>query len=351
MCVIQLIKDEREEIQESLEVLKGKEMEEEAEAALQKLSAQAQAQAQTQTQREAKETLTERAGVDKALSESTTSDEEIVINRTLAPGHRGAREDEEAGVQTKTAYAMAAAVSPLTVSAQEHVLAPAMSTSISASPADSTALSAADSMFVTVPKTVTMAGAKPVTPAADDDEAPDLSVYELQQISDLARTSAVQREKVILTQLQVQLEALLSKNLVKKVEDVNGQGTETESGKPGRATVSEYSRRILAKLANKEDDRTINNLAKVLSRMNVNLEHKINTTEKVLGTKLRVLDVDEDGSMSVEELKQGIIKTFKISEEDIDELIEVLDTDKDGKGKKPGTLKSSLSVVNCSTLL
>jgi Ca2+-binding EF-hand superfamily protein len=50
---------------------------------------------------------------------------------------------------------------------------------------------------------------------------------------------------------------------------------------------------------------------------------------------LRILDIDEDGSISVQELREGVLKTFKqseISEEDINELINVLDEDKDGKG-------------------
>jgi Ca2+-binding EF-hand superfamily protein len=308
-------------MQESLQMLKGKEMEEEAEAALQKLSAQAMGKRD--------ETLDERSGIDKVLSNASHVEEsaDVIVNRTLAPGHRGVWEDDDAGVNEKNARSfVVAAAAPLIPPAEEHthVLAPPTQPAIHIS---ANAVSGpAGNVYISAPQTVTAPGIKPVTQSSapydsDDEDAPDLSVYELQQIGDLARSSSVQREKVALTQLQSQLEGMLTKNLIKKAQD--------------DASIQE-SAEMLEKLASKEDDRTINNMLKVLSRMNTNLEHKINTTEKVIGGKLRVLDVDEDGSMSVEELKEGVIRTFKqseISEEDINELIEILDKDRDGKGR------------------
>ena len=46
-----------------------------------------------------------------------------------------------------------------------------------------------------------------------------------------------------------------------------------------------------------------------------------------------MLDLDEDGQLTTEELRTGIAKTLKsdISDEDILELVKVLDQDKDGK--------------------
>ncbi len=48
---------------------------------------------------------------------------------------------------------------------------------------------------------------------------------------------------------------------------------------------------------------------------------------------MHVLDLDEDGQLSAEELRTGILKTLKadISDEDIQELVKILDQDKDGK--------------------
>ena len=53
-----------------------------------------------------------------------------------------------------------------------------------------------------------------------------------------------------------------------------------------------------------------------------------------MGEKFRLLDLDEDGELSAEELKEAIVKILKrsCSQEEIDEFIQILDKDRDGKG-------------------
>lgn len=56
-----------------------------------------------------------------------------------------------------------------------------------------------------------------------------------------------------------------------------------------------------------------------------------------MGDRLRLLDLDNDGSISAEELKTTIFKILKRSNsttnEEIEEFITALDHDNDGKGK------------------
>jgi Ca2+-binding EF-hand superfamily protein len=53
-----------------------------------------------------------------------------------------------------------------------------------------------------------------------------------------------------------------------------------------------------------------------------------------MGDKLRLLDQDNDGEFSVDELRQAVSKVLnrKISAEDAEDLIKLLDKDNDGKG-------------------
>ena len=55
---------------------------------------------------------------------------------------------------------------------------------------------------------------------------------------------------------------------------------------------------------------------------------------QVLGDKLYLLDRDNDGELSAEELKQAVVRTLKreTSVQDAEELIKILDRNKDGKG-------------------
>jgi len=52
-----------------------------------------------------------------------------------------------------------------------------------------------------------------------------------------------------------------------------------------------------------------------------------------LGDKLRLLDLDDDGELSKDELKSAVTKILKRSSspEEIDEFFQALDADKDGK--------------------
>lgn len=73
----------------------------------------------------------------------------------------------------------------------------------------------------------------------------------------------------------------------------------------------------------------------VISKMVGNLKVKINTTEKVLGDKLKVLDRDNDGQISYDEIRSVVSTVMRkgaATEEHVAQLFDALDSNKDGKG-------------------
>lgn len=64
------------------------------------------------------------------------------------------------------------------------------------------------------------------------------------------------------------------------------------------------------------------------------LEAKVKQTENELGNKLQHLDKDRDGVLDSDELHEAVMKIFKkknLSPHEAQELIKILDQDKDGK--------------------
>lgn len=95
-----------------------------------------------------------------------------------------------------------------------------------------------------------------------------------------------------------------------------------------------------------------------------NLKVKINTTEKALGDKLKVLDKDGDGQISFEEIKDvigSVMKKGASTEESVEQLFGLLDSNKDGKvsvaellhyiHKKRETMEAEAAEVNSAILL
>jgi Ca2+-binding EF-hand superfamily protein len=56
---------------------------------------------------------------------------------------------------------------------------------------------------------------------------------------------------------------------------------------------------------------------------------------QAVGEKFNLLDLDKDGSLSTDELKQAIVKLFKrnYSETEAGQLVDEMDANKDGKSK------------------
>jgi hypothetical protein len=82
-------------------------------------------------------------------------------------------------------------------------------------------------------------------------------------------------------------------------------------------------------------DQSLTRLRSVLNNMLSKLQTQIDSTEKVVGDKFNVLDKDNDGQLSAEELKEAIVKLFRrnYSVAEAEQLVSSLDNDKDGKSK------------------
>jgi hypothetical protein len=90
-----------------------------------------------------------------------------------------------------------------------------------------------------------------------------------------------------------------------------------------------------AEALGKAEDKSVKMMQSAISSMVSKLKVKINTTEKVLGDKLKVLDRDGDGQISLDEIKDVVTTVMRkgaATEEHVAQLFDALDSNKDGKG-------------------
>lgn len=150
----------------------------------------------------------------------------------------------------------------------------------------------------------------------------ELSSSEIEAISDLSTSSAVQKEKAKLAILQANIDA------------VQSSSKESIGGPNGLEKEEEH-----VKVPLSDADKAASNLTVLLSSMVNKLKTKIDTTEKVLGNTFHRLDLDGDGVINAQELKEAIKKHLKRSStenaKDVEEIAEDLfknvDTNSDGK--------------------
>jgi hypothetical protein len=83
------------------------------------------------------------------------------------------------------------------------------------------------------------------------------------------------------------------------------------------------------------DDAGMRVMQKALSGMMNKLEARIHQTESLLGDKLQRLDKDRDGVLNSQELEDAVRSVLKQhpSSAVAEDLVTLLDTDKDGKGE------------------
>jgi hypothetical protein len=198
-------------------------------------------------------------------------------------------------------------------------------------------------------------------------EKQELTINELIALGDLARGSALKREISELAVLEAYLEslpdtagreAILSlKKKNKKINKEIGISAEGVLSSNAETSIEPQSKssegRSLAddtKLVDADtvddahddevvsepvvEDRSVARMKSAISLMVNKLKVKINMTEKVLGDKLKLLDKDGDGEITVDEIKgviEKVIKKGSNKEENIEQLFLLLDSDKDGK--------------------
>lgn len=83
-----------------------------------------------------------------------------------------------------------------------------------------------------------------------------------------------------------------------------------------------------------EEDPGVQRMKSVLNSMLAKLQKQIDSTEKVVGDRLSLLDKDGDGTLSAQELRDAIVSLLRknYSVEEAEQLVNILDNDKDGKG-------------------
>lgn len=84
---------------------------------------------------------------------------------------------------------------------------------------------------------------------------------------------------------------------------------------------------------NVEEDKYVKRMKAALNSMLDSLTVRINSTEVDLGAKLKLLDLDMDGEVSVLELKTAIARILKRAptDKEAEELASLLDKDRDGR--------------------
>lgn len=160
------------------------------------------------------------------------------------------------------------------------------------------------------------------------DTAKPLSMAQLIALTDLTNYSAVEREKTELAALQEMVGTL------EHEMEMELNSTEKEDDKKEKDKKEEPEKMDDSDSDNEIEDQNIRRMKSVLKGMMKKLEAKVKQTENELGNKFQRLDKDRDGVFDSDELHEIVMKIFKkknLSPHEAEELISILDQDKDGK--------------------
>lgn len=193
-----------------------------------------------------------------------------------------------------------------------------------------------------------------VSEKSEDSNVQDLTVNELLALTDLARGSVLQREISELALLEVYLESLPldiesassedeTPSKAKDVEIADSNSISTPGGiiSANAEDFSNSEQAVKATAVNKKVDKNVMRMRTAVSSMLSKLKVRINTTEKVLGDRLKLLDKDGDGEVSADEIKEVMGQVLKKSLDEasfednrnksVEQLFDLLDSNKDGK--------------------
>ncbi|KAJ1433178.1 LETM1-like protein-domain-containing protein [Ochromonadaceae sp. CCMP2298] len=190
------------------------------------------------------------------------------------------------------------------------------------------------------PAPVPAAAAAAPAPAKQEGKQ-EMTVDELLALSDLARGSSLKREISELAVLEAYLESLPQSQAVfhaeaaadkadapAKVED------KTSAAVQGSAPEVVEAEHEAKPLAAEKEDRSVTRMKSAIGSMVSTLKMRIDTTEKALGDKLKLLDKDGDGEITAEEIKEVVIKVMKNganTQDNAEKIFNLLDSNKDGK--------------------
>ena len=201
----------------------------------------------------------------------------------------------------------------------------------------------------------------------------ELSLAELEALGDLVRDSSVEREKTKLQEIKATLEAssvddkemeeaksvlkdIISSKLDGRSVDAKAEAVPSETFVETPLPADDVASREMGadatpgqvgKEANGEavevtanepveevvEDKSLTRMKSVIEKMVDRLEQDIEKTESEVGSALKLLDLDRDGSISVQELKDTMYDVLKRHLDDTEAETIVAAIDKDGDGK------------------
>lgn len=175
-----------------------------------------------------------------------------------------------------------------------------------------------------------------------------LTVEEIEAVCDLARGSVLFREKSALAALQATLE--LSSDSAKAMKGNGASGSSYGADEyledTGRMAMivnplnvnhfdifSAYKQQLDEKAERKKRDNSINAVQNVVTNMLTKLQTKMQNTEESIGDKVSLLDLDNDGELFSEEIRDALSKISNRPniQDEAEAFIKILDTDGDGK--------------------
>jgi LETM1 and EF-hand domain-containing protein 1 len=183
------------------------------------------------------------------------------------------------------------------------------------------------------------------TVSAEDKGKKTLTVDEIQALGDLTRGSSVEREKAELAVLEASIDAVTievpvpppSEAKTKFIDTSHNALSKQRTDVPqveAKADIKDESTPLQQQPALKqEEDKNLVRMKSAVNDMLDKLKVRIDTAEKELGDKMRLLDKDNDGEVSAQELKEAMSKLFKRAptEKEAEDIVQLLDKDKDGK--------------------
>lgn len=172
-----------------------------------------------------------------------------------------------------------------------------------------------------------------------------LTVDEIQALGDLTRGSSVEREKAELAVLEASIDAVTVEvpvsreateskvNFASAIDPNIVYSQQGGNSSPPSESNADFDAFTHNQAPKQEEDKSLVRMKSAVNDMLDKLKVRIDTAEKELGDKMRLLDKDNDGEVSVEELKEAMSKLFKRAptEKEAEDIVQLLDKDKDGK--------------------
>lgn len=182
-----------------------------------------------------------------------------------------------------------------------------------------------------------------------EEEVKGLTIQEMQVLADLARGSSIEREKAELASIEAGVESAIAAAMAaKKRSDTEIEEEDSETyvvGDEGQLVSkfeargiddSEVSREDDEKQDEDEEDKSMIAMQTMLNKMMDGIKGRIDVAEKEFEASentLPMLDLDGDGELSKEELKEAMHNLFKRTPTDAETemMLNFLDKNKDGK--------------------